>query len=84
MNKLHELNFYEIWTDGKVYNVYDPYALAGKFKSEIAALEWVAKVPDGKGDNIGPVKHARHIAKCLLKERLIEAKEMADYLEKVL
>lgn len=84
MNKLHTLNLYEIWTDGKSYNVYDPFALAGKFKSEIEALEWVANIPDPKSGDRGPIRHARHIAKCLLKERLTQAQETTKKLNKIL
>ena len=88
MNRLHELNWYEIWTDGKTYNVYNPYALAGKFNSEIRALEWVANVPDPTlkkdRESIGPIKNARHIAKCLLKERLTQAQETIKNLETIL
>jgi hypothetical protein len=67
MKKIQDLNWFELWSDGEEFRVYDPTHPVYSCRSRKAALEWIAAHPDPKrGKDHGPIRHARHIAKCLL------------------
>ena len=69
MRKIHDLNWFEIWHDENAeigFHVFDATAKIGQFRTLRRALECVAAYPDPKRGDRGPVRHGRHIAKCLL------------------
>lgn len=68
MPKILDLDWFEIWREGARFIVYSPTGKAGDFPSRTEALQWVASRPDPKRGDRGPIRYARHVAKCLLAE----------------
>lgn len=71
MKKIRDLNWFDLWQDESAeigFHVHSPTARVGSFRTLRRALEFIAAQPDPKRGDRGPIRHARHIAKCMLAE----------------